>query len=199
MFGVGFTFVFVPKVVENLRDRYKVLSHVFCMSIPNPKKRRETRQNDKIPIMKKFLFLFVALVVVTTVQGQITPIQKVGAVETIATARAKNVKLNKLENDYYLCIIATGNRFDDPAIFDLGLSKSEAQQTISDLILLCSNLSKGESLYVMNRDRKIRISNHPMLGVPVLYFDIPGIAGDMTSVTEKELLKFQKALEAYSE
>ena len=149
--------------------------------------------------MKKFLFLFVALAAVTTAQGQITPIKKVGAVETIATARAKNVKLNKLENDYYLCIIATGNRFDDPAIFDLGLSKSEAQQTISDLILLCSNLSKGESLYVMNRNRKIRISNHPMLGVPVLYFDIPGIAGDMTSVTEKELLKFQKALEAYSE
>ena len=29
MFSVGFTFVFVPKVVENLRDRYKVLSHVF--------------------------------------------------------------------------------------------------------------------------------------------------------------------------
>ena len=132
-------------------------------------------------------------------QGQITPIQKVGAVETIATARAKNVKLNRLENDYYLCILATGNRFDDPAIFSLGLSKSEAQQTISDLILLCYNLSKGESLYVMNRDRKICITNIPTMGVPVLYFDIPGIAGGMTGVTEKELLKFQKALDSYSE
>ena len=169
------------------------------MSIPNRKKRRGARQNDKIPIMKKFLFLFVALVVVMSVQGQITPIQKVGAVETIATARAKNVLLNKLENDYYLCIIATGNRFDDSAIFNLGFSKSEAQQTISDLILLCYNLSKGESLYVMNRDRKIRITNIPAMGIPILYFDIPGIAGDMTAVTEKELLKLQKALDAYSE
>lgn len=166
---------------------------------PKPKKRRGARQNDKIPIMKKFLFLFVALVVVTSVQGQITSIQKVGAVETIATARAKNVKLNRLENDYYLCILATGNRFDEPAIFNLGFSKSEAQQTISDLILLCYNLSKGESLYVMNRDTKVRITNHPTMGVPVLYFDIPGIAGSMTAVTEKELLKFQKALDAYSE
>ncbi len=149
--------------------------------------------------MKKFLFLVVALMIVMGVQGQITPIQKVGAVETIATARAKNVKLNRLQNDYYLCILATGNQFDDPAIVNFGLSKREAQQTINDLILLCYNLSKGESLYVMNRDRKIRITNIPTMGMPVLYLDIPGIAGDMTGVTEKELLKFQKALDSYSE
>ncbi|MDE5623165.1 MAG: hypothetical protein K2I62_00840 [Alistipes sp.] len=149
--------------------------------------------------MKKFLFLLIALISVCVAQGQIMPVRKVGAVETIATARAKNVKLNRLENDYYLCILATGNRFDDPAIFNLGLSKSEAQQTIADLISLCYDLSNGESLYVMNRDRKVCITNNPMMGVPVLYFDIPGVAGSMTAVTEKELLKFQKALDSYSE
>lgn len=149
--------------------------------------------------MKKLFFLLIALVVSIGVQGQITPIQKVAAIETIATARAKNVKLNRLGNDYYLCILATGNQFDDPAIFNLGLSKAEAAQTIVDLIGLCHSLSKGESLYVMNRDRKICITNNPMMGASVLYFDMPGIAGNMTAVTEKELLKFQKALDAYSE
>ena len=162
-------------------------------------KRRGTRQNKEIQVMKKILFSLIALVSVCVAQGQIMPVRKVGAVETIATARAKNVKLNRLENDYYLCILATGNRFDSPAIFNLGLSKSEAQQTIADLILLCYNLSKGESLYVMNRDVRVRITNNPTMGVPVLYFDIPGIAGEMTGVTEKELLKFQKALDSYSE
>lgn len=149
--------------------------------------------------MKKILVLFVALVFAVGAQGQITPIQKVGAVETIATARAKNIQLNRLDSDYYLYIAATGNRFDKPAIFDLGLSKNEALQTIVDLIGLCRSLSDGESLYVMNRNKKVCITNNPMMGVSVLYFSIPGIAGKMTAVTEKELLKFQKALESYSE
>lgn len=39
---MGFTFVFVPKVVENLRDRYKVLSHVFY--VPWLKKGHEKIQ-----------------------------------------------------------------------------------------------------------------------------------------------------------
>lgn|GEM_PF-4020541 len=54
VFSVGFTFVFVPKVVENLRDRYKVLSHVFYMFISNLKNRCGTRQKEKK--MKKVIF-----------------------------------------------------------------------------------------------------------------------------------------------
>lgn len=149
--------------------------------------------------MKKFLFLVVALGSFFVAQGQIMPVQKVGAIETIATARSKNIKLNRLDGDYYLYIAATGNQFDDPAIFDLGLSKSEALQTIADLIELCTTLSKGETLLVMNRKKQVCITNTPMMGMPILYFDIPGIAGKMTAVTEKELLKFQKALDSYSE
>ena len=64
-------------------------------------KRRGTRQNKEIQVMKKILFSLIALVSVCVAQGQIMPVRKVGAVETIATARAKNVQLNRLENNYY--------------------------------------------------------------------------------------------------
>lgn len=149
--------------------------------------------------MKKFLIFLAMTVSMISAYGQMTPIKKVGAVKTIATARSKYVKLNRLEKEYYLCITATGNRFDDPAIFDLGISKAQAGKTLVELIDLCHTLADGESVYVMNRSKKVCITNNPMLGISVLYFTIPGIAGRTTCITHKELLKFQKALDKYVE
>ena len=71
---MGFTFVFVPKVVENLRDRYKVLSHVFYMLVSNRKTPWDTAAQITKTIMKKLFVstLFISLSVVALADSPMT-------------------------------------------------------------------------------------------------------------------------------
>lgn len=150
--------------------------------------------------MKKLILAVASLFACIGVNAQMTPIQKVGATKTIATVRFNTIELNRSANAYYICITETGNRFDSPFLFSLGKDKSQSLITIEQLINNCGELKTGESIIVKNPYNKfeVRIYKDNEYAGGVLVFQTTGVAGT-PSITKKELLKFQKALEKYSE
>ncbi len=129
-----------------------------------------------------------------------TPVQKVGVTEIIATVRFQTIELNRSADTYYICITETGNRFDSPFLFSLGKNKAQSLTTLEQLINNCVELKTGESLVVKNpyNQFEVRIYKDNEYTGGVLVFQTTGVAG-YPSITKKELLKFQKALEKYSE
>ena len=126
--------------------------------------------------------------------------RKRDATETIAVTRFQTIQLNKSNNAYYLCITETGNRFDSPFLFSLGRDKEKSLLTLRQLINLCDELEIKESVIVNNpyNDFEVSIIKDNEYTGGVLVFMTTGIAGT-PSITKKELLKFQKALEKYIE
>ncbi len=144
--------------------------------------------------MKKLLLMVVALIVgVSTASAQLVPIAKSEAIEELDAVRVRSVILNKHGDRFYI-VMRSSNRFDKPGLFVLGDTKESAIATVVDLIKLCDQLKKGESVTVQNAGVNVSIEVQKMMGQVYVQFDMPGIAGILAGITVKDLKRFYKVI-----
>ena len=142
--------------------------------------------------MRRIILAALAALICVSAAAQLNVKKSRSATETIVILRAGSVKVCATENFIYF-VLPSSNQFDDPFLFMLGKTAESAIETLDDLVQLVTEGEVGSSVDVEQGSKTVTILVDRQLGVRVLYFSAPGVAGSV-STSKGELERMKSAL-----